>query len=97
MWCSQAVLARFAPSLLLPQDPQDYNSVFENTPLSKVMSRNPLSITPEAPLAEAVDLLYRNRLGCLPVLENGQLVGIITTADMLRALYDLITPTRPGS
>ena len=59
------------------------------------MTRNPVSTFPDAPLAEAVEMLYKNRLGCLPVLENGSVVGIITKADMLRALHDLITA--PGS
>jgi len=92
-------VARFAPSLLLPLEPQEYNRVFENTTLDKVMTRNPVSTIPDAPLADAIDLLYRNRLGCLPVLKNGQLVGIITTADMLRALYDLVgsPPSEPDA
>ena len=88
-------VGRFAPTMLLPLAPQDYNSVFENTSVEKVMTRNPVSTIPDAPLTEAVEMLYKNRLGCLPVLENGSVVGIITKADMLRALHDLITA--PGS
>ena len=45
---------------------------------------------PEAKLSEAVHLIYSMKLGCLPVLENDRLVGIITVVDMLRALHDLI-------
>ena len=48
------------------------------------------SIAPDAPLAEAVNLLYKNKLGCLPVLDGDRLIGIITVSDMLRALYDLV-------
>jgi acetoin utilization protein AcuB len=84
-------VARAAPSLLSPLVQEEYNRVFEETPLAKVMTRNPFSITPDAPLAEAVGLLSTKRLGCLPVLEEGKLVGIITVSDMLRALQDLIT------
>src|SRR3990170_2916871 len=50
-------VGRFAPSMLVPLSPQEYNRVFEETPVGKVMTRNPLSISPEAPLAEAVNLL----------------------------------------
>jgi CBS domain-containing protein len=85
-------LWRFSPSLLLPTSQQDYNRVFEETPLEKVMSRNPQTIGPDAPLTQALDLLMHNRHGCLPVMEADQLVGIITIRDMLRALYDLIAP-----
>jgi len=83
-------VGRVAPSMLMGLSPQDYNRVFEDTPISKVMTRNLYSTTPEAPLAEAVNLLYNYKLGCLPVLEGDRLVGIITVSDMLRALHDLI-------
>jgi CBS domain-containing protein len=85
-------LWRFTPSLLLPTSQQDYNRVFEETPLAKVMTRNPQTIAPDAPLAQAVDLITQNRHGCLPVMEADQLVGILTVRDLLRALYDLIAP-----
>jgi acetoin utilization protein AcuB len=83
-------VARFAPSILVTFSPQDYNRVFEDTPVGKVMTRTLVSTTPEARLAEAVDLIYSRKLGCLPVLEGDRLVGIITVVDMLRALHDLI-------
>jgi acetoin utilization protein AcuB len=83
-------VGRVAPSILMGISPQDYNRVFEDTPVAKVMTRNLLSTTPEAPLAEAVHLLYNHKVGCLPVLEDGRLVGIITVVDMLRALHDLV-------
>lgn len=86
-------VARLAPSLLTPLHQDEYNRVFEDTPVGKIMTRNPISTTPDAPLAEAVDLLYTNRLGCLPVLEEGKIIGIITVSDMLRALHDLIAST----
>jgi acetoin utilization protein AcuB len=83
-------VGRVAPSMLMGISPQDYNRVFEDTPVAKVMTRNLLSTTPESPLAEAVHLLYNHKVGCLPVLEDGRLVGIITVVDMLRALHDLV-------
>jgi CBS domain-containing protein len=90
-------LWRFSPSLLLPTSQQDYNRVFEDTPLGKVMTRNPQTISPDAPLPQAVALLIQTRVGCLLAVEAGRLVGIITVRDMLRALYDLIAPIPPPS
>ncbi|MBI4459612.1 MAG: CBS domain-containing protein [Acidobacteria bacterium] len=83
-------VARSAPSMLMSLSPQEYNRVFEETLISKIMTRDPLSTTPDTPLADAVRLLHQHRLGCLPVVEGGQLVGIITTTDMLRVLHELI-------
>ena len=89
---SERDLWRFSPTMLIPLSQQDYNRVFEETSIGKVMTRDPQTIAPDAPLFQAVDLLFQNRLGCLPVMEADQLVGIITVRDMLRALNDLIEP-----
>jgi acetoin utilization protein AcuB len=92
-------VARCAPSMLLRLPPQEYNRIFEETIIGKVMSHPAVSTTPEAPLAEAVGVMFRSRLGCLPVLEGTKVVGIITVKDMLRALYDILAPipSAPGS
>ncbi|MBI4479265.1 MAG: CBS domain-containing protein [Acidobacteria bacterium] len=89
---SERDLWRFSPTMLIPLSPQDYNRVFEETRIGKVMTRDPQTIAPDAPLFQAVNLLFQNRLGCLPVMDADQLVGIITVRDMLRALNDLIEP-----
>jgi len=83
-------VGRFAPSILMPLTAQDYNRVFEETPVAKVMTRKLVHTTPDAKLSEAVHLIYSQKLGCLPVLESDRLVGIITVVDMLRALHDII-------
>jgi len=93
-------IARCAPSMLLPLPAQEYNRVFEETLIGKVMTHPPITtIAPEASLAEAVGLLFRDRLGCLPVVVGTKLVGIITVNDMLRALYDILAPipSQPAS
>jgi len=36
------------------------------------------------PIAEAASIMLTNKIGCLPVLEGGALVGIITETDFLR-------------
>lgn len=87
---SERDVARAAPSLLVPLPPDDYNRVFEDTEVSKVMTKNAVITSPDTPLSEAVDVVRSNRLGCLPVLDGGEVVGIITNADMLRALYELL-------
>ncbi len=92
-------VARIAPSRLTPLPEEEYNRVFEGTSVAKIMTKEPLSTTPDSPLGEAVALLHTKRLGCLPVLEGGKLVGIITVTDMLRALQDFIgaVSSPPGS
>ncbi|MBI3669100.1 MAG: CBS domain-containing protein [Acidobacteria bacterium] len=81
---------RLAPSLLGRISPEEYNSIFENTPLARVMTRNPQTVTPDTSLREAARILQERKLGCLPVVDAGHLVGIITTADMLRVLLHIL-------
>ena len=53
-----------------------------------MMSRNVIAIPPEAPLFEAAGMMEKHDVNRLPVIENSKLVGIITRADLLRALID---------
>ena len=57
-----------------------------------VMSRNPVTATRDMPLADAVALMERHRVKRLPVLDDGQLVGIVSRSDFMRALAPIIAP-----
>ena len=82
---------RFSPSLLSKITPEEYNAVFENTPLERVMTRNPLTVTPTTPLRDAAAILQEKKLGCLLVVEEGRLVGILTVTDLLGVLLRFLT------
>jgi len=56
----------------------------------EVMSTNMITISPETPTLEAVDLMRRHRVGSLPVLKEGRLVGIITESDFLSVAGQLL-------
>lgn len=53
------------------------------------MRENPVTITPDATLAEAQELMAEHEVRRLPVVENGELVGIITYSDILRQIPPL--------
>lgn len=82
---------RYAPSLLGNISQEEYNAIFENTPLERVMVKDPLYTTPDAPIRTVVATLHNRKLGCMPVVENGRLVGIVTITDLLKLLHKLIT------
>lgn len=51
-----------------------------------VMTRNPVTVTPETSVTEAKNLMTRSKVGKLPVVDkNGTLVGIITGSDLVKA------------
>jgi len=49
-----------------------------------VMTGDPVTTTPDTPLADAARLMLERKIGCLPVLEGGKLVGILTESDFVR-------------
>lgn len=57
-----------------------------------VMSEHVISIERDTPLKEIADLLVRNRIKRVPVMEDGKLVGIVSRADLIRALASVSSP-----
>jgi CBS domain-containing protein len=51
----------------------------------QIMNPDPISVAPTTPVAEAVELMRRRRIGSLPVVEDGRLVGIVTVYDFLES------------
>ena len=87
---------QYAPSILSGISAEDYNSIMETTPISRVMARSPITVRPEQSVLEAAKLLYAKRLGCLPVVQDNELVGIITTTDMLKVLAQILEKSDAG-
>ena len=57
----------------------------KSLPVKKIMSTPPVTISPAATLEEASKLMNEKRISKLPVVENGKLVGIITSTDIIKA------------
>lgn len=56
----------------------------------EVMQINVACVKPETPLKDAAELLYGNKLSCLPVLDGRKLVGILTEADFVKYVISLL-------
>lgn len=54
--------------------------------VNDVMTKNPITISPETSVSDAATVMRTNRIGAVPVTENGKVVGIITETDLLRLL-----------
>lgn len=68
----------------------------DNLAVADLMTADPITIPVNATLDEAVGLLAKHKFGALPVVRSGQLVGIITYLDALRALADVFGLDEPG-
>jgi len=65
----------------------------------EIMKADPLTVSSSTPTLEALELMQTNRVGCLPVIDDGQLVGILTSYDFLAGAARLFREhlTRPTS
>jgi CBS domain-containing protein/gamma-glutamylcysteine synthetase len=59
-------------------------------PVSSVMKRDPVTIGPEASILEAIDTMREHRVACLPVVQQGQLRGVITERDLMQLAAELL-------
>ena len=55
-----------------------------------IMRKNPITVTPETSTLAALGLMRKQKIGCLPVTDEGHLVGLITEGDFMRIAGDLI-------
>lgn len=55
-------------------------------PVSQFMTRDPITVTPLTPIGRAAQIMLENKIGGLPVVDRGKLVGIITESDIFRML-----------
>jgi CBS domain-containing membrane protein len=58
--------------------------VAREIPVEMLMEREVLTTWPDAPASDAAHLIENHKYGCLPVLDDGKLVGIVTEADFVR-------------
>ena len=56
----------------------------------ELMSEDLTTVGPDTPIEEAASLLVVKKIGCLPVVAQGQLVGIVTETDLLAVLVELL-------
>jgi CBS domain-containing protein len=87
---SQRDLYRAAVSSMLQMSRAAERDWLSTVPVRSVMSPTVSAITPDASVREAVELMLARRIGCLPVIEQGRLVGLVSETDCLRHLAQVL-------
>ncbi len=64
--------------------------------VSTIMSRSPLTAAAWDPIEEAARVMRERKIGCLPVVEDGRVIGIITGLDLLDALMRMTGADKPS-
>jgi CBS domain-containing membrane protein len=77
-------------SRLAEIDAQTQEDIYAGIPLREVMRADVAMATPDLPLRQAAEVLLTQKYGCLPVVEGGKLVGILTASDFIRLSLELM-------
>jgi acetoin utilization protein AcuB len=75
----------------------EIHSLLSKLQLKQIMHHPVITVGPDCPLEEAASLMLRENIGCLPVMENDQLVGIITDTDVFQTLVALLGGGHEGA
>ncbi|MGO9605482.1 MAG: universal stress protein [Candidatus Binataceae bacterium] len=74
--------------MITDRDLRTYIDSLDRTEVRLAMSGDPVTVAPITPLHDAARLIFDQKLDSLPVVEDGQLVGVITSTDIMRAFLE---------
>lgn len=83
-------LEAYTPSKATSLSVWEISYLLGNTTVKDIMEKNIVTVNPEMTVEEALALAQEKKVGALPVLEDGRLVGIVTTNDFF---YKIANPT----
>ena len=76
--------------VITDRDVRQHAAHLDEIVVETAMTADPVTVSPDTSIEEAASVMLVKRIGCLPVVQNGDLVGIITATDLLRALLDIV-------
>lgn len=81
-------------SCLADVEASEREALLAGIPVSDVMVRDVVTVGSQDDLEDAVNLLLVHKFDCLPVVDDGALVGIVTATDFMRLTRSLLAMTR---
>ena len=74
--------------IITDRDIRSHIGDLEKTQVQSAMAPGPVTVAPTMPVEEAAALLVKLGVGALPVVENGKLVGLLSTKEVIQTLLD---------
>lgn len=68
----------------------EMNFLLANLHIGEVMSKPPITVSEDAPLEEAARVMVQSKIGCLPVMRDGELAGLITETDIFQTFVEIL-------
>jgi len=76
---------------------RELHYLLDKLTVGEIMTRNVITISPDISVEEATTLIHDNKIGCLPVVEDGNLVGMIKENDVMAILIEVMGMKEKGS
>jgi acetoin utilization protein AcuB len=90
-------LRDYTPSHCTSLDVFEMHYLIAKLTVDDAMTPRPVTIAADAPIAEAGDLMLKKKIGSLPVVLDGKVVGILTETDLIRALVATEVTRQPSA
>lgn len=79
--------------IVTERDVREHAGYFRSTRVNAAMRAPVISLTPYATVEDAARLMLKHKIGGLPIVDEGKLVGIVTTSDLLKAFLVVVQAT----
>jgi acetoin utilization protein AcuB len=79
--------------ILTERDLREHGGYLKSTKVEAVMKAPVVSVDSKASVEEAARLMLAKKIGGMPVVDEGKLVGIVTSSDLLRAFLNVLEAT----
>ena len=86
---TEGTMAEASPSKATSLSIYEMNYLLNKTKIRDVMIRDVFTVSPYARLEDAIYIMMKHRVGVLPVVEHGQVYGIITDKDVFKAFLEV--------
>jgi acetoin utilization protein AcuB len=93
---SERDLLHAAPSDATSLSIWEINYLLSKITVEKVMTRDVIKITEDTPLEEAARVMADHKIGGLPVVRDGDVIGIITETDLFKIFLEMLGAREPG-
>lgn len=86
---TERTMAEASPSKVTSLSIYEMNYLLNKTKIRDIMARDVVTVSPYASLEDAVYAMMKNQVGILPVIEAGQVFGVITEKDVFKAFLEV--------
>ena len=89
-------LLKASPSEATSLSVWEIKSLLSSFPIEKIMTREVITVTEDTPLEEAARIMADKKIGGMPVVRGGSVVGIITETDIFKAFLEVLGAREAG-